>query len=209
MTMRTDLLVAVLALAAMLAFGAVADIASRDFVIRVCIYGLFALSLNLLIGYTGLISFGHALYFAGGAYVFVMLMQSGAVSIPVALLLTIASNALLALAVGAICVRTSEVYFAFLTLAFQMMFYSFLFAARDLTGGDEGLIGGIPRPPFWGISLRDPQHFYAFVCVVTVAATIVLRIAVASPFGYTLRMIRDNPTRAAFVGINVPAARRR
>ena len=207
MTTVKDLAVAVTALAVLLLVGTVVGSAGRDLVIRVCIYGLFALSLNLLIGYTGLISFGHALFFAGGAYVFVMLMQTGAVSVPLALLLTILANSLLALVVGAICVRTSEVYFAFLTLAFQMMFYSFLFAAKDITGGDEGLIGGIPRPPFWGISLRDPLHFYGFVCVVTVTATVLLRVVVTSPLGHVLPMIRDNPVRAAFVGVNVPGAR--
>jgi branched-chain amino acid transport system permease protein len=177
--------------------------ALRDFVIYVMAYGLLALSLNLLTGYTGLVSFGHAAYFASGAYVFGLLMQSGAVALPVALVIAVGVTALFALAVGAICVRLTEIYFAFLTLAFQMLFHSAILTWVSLTGGDQGLMGGIPRPPFLGVDLGDPATFYVFCAALFVGSALILRLVTQSPFGYTLRMIRDNPERAAFLGVDV------
>ena len=177
--------------------------AMRDFVIYVIAYGLLAMSLNLLVGFTGLVSFGHAAYFASGAYIFGLLMQSGAVSIPVAMLAAVGGTALLALVIGAICVRLKEIYFAFLTLAFQMFIHSIILTWVPLTGGDQGLMGGIPRPAFLGIDLNDSMTLYIFCSVVFVACMVIMRQIVQSPFGYTLRMIRDNPQRANFLGVNV------
>lgn len=203
-----DLGVGAAALAALLlipALGAGAGL--TDFIIYVAAYGLLALSLNLLTGYTGLVSFGHAAYFAAGAYSFGLLMQSGSVSIPLAFVLSVGFSALMALVIGAICVRLKEIYFAFLTLAFQMMFHSIILTWVSLTGGDQGLMGGIPRPAFWGIDLSSPDAFYAFCMVVFVAFALVLRQIVQSPFGHTLRMIRDNPQRAEFLGVNTYRAK--
>ncbi len=177
--------------------------ALRDFLIYVMAYGLLAMSLNLLIGFTGLVSFGHAAYFASGAYVFGLLMQSGLTSVPVAMLAAVGGTALLALVIGAICVRSKEIYFAFITLAFQMFIHSIILTWIGLTGGDQGLRGGIPRPPFWGIDLNDARTLYAFCTVVSVLCLLLMRQIVQSPFGATLRMIRDNPLRANFVGVNV------
>lgn len=177
--------------------------AMRDFVIYIIAYGLLAMSLNLLVGFTGLVSFGHAAYFASGAYIFGLLMQSGAVSIPVAMLAAVGGTALLALVIGAICVRLKEIYFAFLTLAFQMFIHSIILTWVSLTGGDQGLMGGIPRPAFLGIDLNDSMTLYIFCAVVFVACMVIMRQIVQSPFGYTLRMIRDNPQRANFLGVNV------
>lgn len=177
--------------------------ALRDFLIYVFAYGLLAMSLNLLVGYTGLVSFGHAAYFASGAYVFGLLMQSGRVSVPVGMLAAVGGTALLALVVGAICVRLKEIYFAFITLAFQMFIHSIILTWVDLTGGDQGLRGGIPRPPFLGVDLNDARTMYAFCAALFVACVLVLRQVAQSPFGYTLRMIRDNPQRANFVGVDV------
>ena len=98
--------------------------------------------------------------------------------------------------------RLKEIYFAFLTLAFQMMFHSIILTWVSLTGGDQGLMGGIPRPVFWGIDLSGPGSFYAFCMVVFVICALILRQIVQSPFGHTLRMIRDNPERAVFLGVN-------
>jgi branched-chain amino acid transport system permease protein len=178
--------------------------ALRDFVIYVIAYGLLATSLNLLIGFTGLVSFGHAAFFATGAYVFGLLMQTGHVSLPAAMLAAVAGTAALSFVIGAICVRLKEIYFAFITLAFQMFIYSVILTWVGLTGGDQGLRGGIPRPVFLGIDLNDPGTLYAFCCIVFVACMLILRQITQSPFGYTLRMVRDNPTRANFVGVNVP-----
>ena len=175
----------------------------RDFMIYLSAYGLLAMSLNLLIGYTGLVSFGHAMFFGSGSYAFGLMMQSGRFSIPLAFLLAVAGSALLALVVGAICVRLKEIYFAFLTLAFQMLLYSLIISWVTITGGDQGLMGGIPRPVFWGIDLSDQRQFLIFCSVVFVLCLLLMRRLTQSPFGYSLRMIRDNPARANFLGINV------
>jgi len=179
----------------------------RDFIIYVIAYGLLAMSLNLLIGYTGLVSFGHAAFFGSGAYAFGILMQSGAVSIRVAFVLSVVFSAFMALVIGAICVRLKEIYFAFLTLAFQMLFHSIILTWVPLTGGDQGLMGGIPRPAFWGIDLRSGETFYVFCVVIFLVCLLLLRQITESPFGYTLRMIRDNPQRAMFLGVNVYRAK--
>ena len=174
-----------------------------DFVIRGASLGLFATSLNLLIGYGGMVSFGHGLFFGLGAYSFGLLMQRTGMPIPAAFVLTIVVNAAVALAIGAICVRLKEIYFAFLTLAFQMFLYSLIILWVPLTGGDQGLRGGIPRPTFLGVDLADQKQLYIAGCVLLVIGLMLMRHIVASPFGYTLRMIRDNAMRAAFLGINV------
>jgi branched-chain amino acid transport system permease protein len=177
--------------------------ALRDFLVYVIAYGLLAMSLNLLIGLTNLVAFGHAMFFASGAYMFGLLMQTGRVGIPVAILATVAGTALLALVVGAICVRLKDIYFSFITLAIQMFFHSVIITWVSLTGGDQGLQGGIPRPPFLGLRLNDGYTLYAFCVVLFVACIAIMRQVSESPFGYTLRLIRDNPTRAAFLGVDV------
>jgi branched-chain amino acid transport system permease protein len=178
--------------------------ALRDFLIYFMAYGLLAMSLNLLVGLTGLVSFGHAAYFATGAYAFGLLMQSGKVSIPVAFVATIAGTAILALVIGAICVRLKEIYFAFITLAFQMFIHSIILTWVSLTGGDQGLRGGIPRPVFLGVDLNEGRVLYSFCGFVFIVCVMIMRQVWQSPFGYTLRMIRDNPARANFLGVNVP-----
>ena len=178
--------------------------ALRDFLIYFMAYGLLAMSLNLLVGLTGLVSFGHAAYFATGAYAFGLLMQSGKVSIPVAFVATIAGTAILALVIGAICVRLKEIYFAFITLAFQMFIHSIILTWVSLTGGDQGLRGGIPRPVFLGVDLNEGRVLYSFCVFVFIVCVMIMRQVWQSPFGYTLRMIRDNPARANFLGVNVP-----
>ena len=199
-----DLAVGALILALLLVLPAVfPKPALRDFLIYVMAYGLLAMSLNLLVGLTGLVSFGHAAYFASGAYIFGLLMQTGRVSIPVAMLATILGTALLALVIGAICVRLKEIYFSFITLAFQMFIHSIILTWVSLTGGDQGLRGGIPRPPFLGIDLRNGTTLYVFCVVVFMICLAVMRQVWQSPFGFTLRMIRDNTNRANFLGVDV------
>ena len=173
-----------------------------DFVIRLAAFGLFATSLNILVGYGGMVSFGHAMFFGGGAYAFGLLMQKGGASIPVAIFGAVVFCALLGLVVGAICVRLKEIYFSFLTLAFQMLIHSIIITWSSLTGGDQGLMGGIPR--VWGsINLADTQTLYWFSCIVGVLCLFLMRYILQSPFGYTLRMVRDNADRAKFLGIDV------
>src|SRR5262249_32183001 len=177
--------------------------AFSDFVIRLSAFAIFATSLNLLIGYGGMVSFGHGLFYGLGAYSFALLMQKAGTSIPAAFALTVLINGAVAALIGAICIRLREIYFSFLTLAFQMLLHSLIIAWTSVTGGDQGLTGGVPRPPFLGIRLDDPHQLYLFCCTVLVASLLLMRHLVQSPFGYTLRMIRDNPRRAEFLGIRV------
>lgn len=174
-----------------------------DFLIYGMAYGLLAMSLNLLVGLTGLVSFGHATYFASGAYMFGILMQTGQVSIPLAMIATVLGSALLSLLIGAICVRLKEIYFSFITLAFQMFIHSIILTWIGLTGGDQGLRGGIPRPPFFGIDLSDSLSLYMFCVVIFMLCLAVMRQIWQSPFGYTLRLIRDNANRSTFLGVDV------
>ena len=174
-----------------------------DFVIRCAAMGLFATSLNLLVGYTGMISFGHGMFFGLGAYGFGLIMQRTAMPVPLALVATLAITAVVATIIGAICVRLKEIYFAFVTLAFQMLIHSTILSWSSFTGGDQGLRGGIPRPVFLGIDLSNHVHLYLASCVLLVSGLLAMRQIAQSPFGYTLRMIRDNEMRARFIGIDV------
>ena len=174
-----------------------------DFVIRFSAYALFATSLNFLVGYGGMVSFGHGMFFGLGAYAFALLMQRTGMPIPAAFAITLVMCAAVGLVIGAICVRLKEIYFAFLTLAFQMMLYSLIILWVPLTGGDQGLRGGIPRPPFLGINLANQTHLYLVSCTLMIIGMILMHHLLQSPFGYTLRMIRDNAARANFLGIAV------
>ena len=178
-----------------------------DMVIHIAILGLFATSLNLLIGYTGLVAFGHGMFYGSGAYGFGLLMQAGAYSVPMALSIAVLGSALISLVVGLICTKTKEVYFSFLTLAIQMMFYNTILSWRTLTGGDQGLMGGFKKPIFLGIDLSNQDHVYWFITAVVILSLGVLWHITKTPFGYALRMIRDNSARVEFLGMNVRAYR--
>ena len=178
-----------------------------DFVIRCSAFGLFATSLNLLVGYTGMISFGHGMFFGLGAYGFGLIMQRTGVPIPVAFLGTLLITVVVSVVIGAICVRLKEIYFAFVTLAFQMLIHSMILSWASLTGGDQGLRGGIRRPVFLGVDLANHIHLYFVSCALLVIGLLLMRQIAQSPFGYTLRMIRDNASRASFIGIDVWRAR--
>jgi branched-chain amino acid transport system permease protein len=204
MSFKKELLIAALGLAILIIIPFLTSSrVTLDFVIRLASYGIFATSLNILVGYGGMVSFGHALFFGGGAYAFGLLMQKTGTSIPLAMLGAILFCAAVGFVVGAICVRLKEIYFSFLTLAFQMLFYSIIVTWSALTGGDQGLTGGIPRTPFWGINLGDTTQMYWFASVIGVACLVLMRYILQSPFGYTLRMVRDNADRARFLGVDV------
>jgi len=203
-TFRSDFLWALLALAILALIPSLSS--SRvllDYVIRLAAMGIFATSLNILVGYGGLVSFGHAMFFGGGAYAFALTMQKTSAPIPLAMLVAILFCAVMGFIVGAICVRLKEIYFSFLTLAFQMLLHSVILTWTSLTGGDQGLTGGIPRTPFLGINLADHTQFYWFACVMAVACLLLIRTVLQSPFGYTLRMVRDSAERARYLGIDV------
>jgi branched-chain amino acid transport system permease protein len=199
-----DLLIAIAAFAVLASLPFLfSSKALLDFVIRCAAFGLFATSLNLLVGYTGMISFGHGMFFGLGAYGFGLIMQRTGVPVPVAFLGTLVLTAVVATVIGAICVRLKEIYFAFVTLAFQMLIHSIILSWVSLTGGDQGLRGGVPRPKFFGIDPTNHVHLYIMSCALLVIGLLLMRQIAQSPFGYTLRMIRDNASRASFIGIDV------
>ena len=169
-----------------------------DFVVRCCAFGLFATSLNLLIGYTGMTSFGHGMFFGLGAYVFGILMQRTGMPIPLAVLLTIVVVAVVAAAVGAICARLKDIYFAFVTLAFQMLLHSLIISLPALTGGDQGLRGGIPRPAFFGVNLAEQSHLYMF-------SVALLLLGAALVFGETAIVTKALVT-IVFIFLTAPVA---
>jgi branched-chain amino acid transport system permease protein len=172
-------------------------------------YGVVLLGLNLLFGYTGLVSFGHALFIGLGAYTAAFLTGLFKVRSLELILLTAALVAgLVAMPVAALCVRYVKIYFGMLTLAFGMVFYTFLLKFYKLTGGDEGMpvarpfllgrdLGAIPKTEY----LAGPYYFYS-LAVLVIAAVVMWRI-VHSPFGLCLKTIRDNPAKAETLGIGV------
>jgi branched-chain amino acid transport system permease protein len=172
-------------------------------------YGVILLGLNLLFGYTGLVSFGHALFVGIGAYTGAFLTtHAGIRSLEVIVLAAAILGALAAALVGLLCVRYVKIYFGMLTLAFGMVFYTFLLKFYRLTGGDEGM--QVLRPLLLGFNLDampkttylvGPYYYYC-LGVLVVAAAVMWRI-VHSPFGLCLRTIRDNPAKAEALGVSV------
>jgi branched-chain amino acid transport system permease protein len=161
-------------------------------------WALFAVSLDLLLGYTGLLSFGHAAFWGSSAYVTGLVALHAGVPFPVAILAGSAAAALLAVPIGFLSVRLRGIYFAMVTLAFAQMIYFVVNQWRDVTGGENGL-QGVPRELF-GVDLSDPFYFYyAGLPFVLVGMFVAWRI-VHSPFGRVLVSIRDNTARAQALG---------
>ena len=176
-------------------------------------YAVTLLGLNLLFGYTGLLSFGHALFIGIGAYAGAFLTHRfGVRSLEVILLVAAVLGALVAAPVAALCVRYVKIYFGMLTLAFGMVFYTFVLKFYSLTGGDEGMpflrplllgrdLSAMPKTDY----LIGPYYYYC--AAVLVLATAAMWRIVHSPFGLCLRTIRDNPLKAEALGISVPRYR--
>jgi len=166
---------------------------------------LFALGFNLLLGYTGLLSFGQAGFFAVGAYACALILLQ-APSLLIGVIGGVVATGLVALVLGYLSVKLTEIYFSMLTLSFGMMIHSLVWRWRDVTGGDDGLTG-IPRAPFElpgiRIDLSALADYYYFVLVTTVIAVWVIYRIVKSPLGLTFQAIRDSAVRAEFVGIPV------
>lgn len=176
-------------------------------------YGVVLLGLNLLFGYTGLVSFGHALFIGLGAYTAAVLTTVlGIRHMEVILLVAAVAGAIVAMPVGALCVRYVKIYFGMLTLAFGMVFYTFLLKFYRLTGGDEGM--RMLRPTLlgsewagWSKTAFLVGPYYYFSLAVLIVATAVMWRIVRSPFGLCLRVIRDNPLKAESLGVSVPRYR--
>jgi branched-chain amino acid transport system permease protein len=162
---------------------------------------LYATSLNLLMGYGGMLSLGHAAYYAVAAYTSgLLVVQVGWPMLP-AMLMGPLVAALFALVFGIFIVRTSHLehaYFLMLTLAFSQLVYAMIYKWYGLTHGDDGISGMVPS----GI-IASPRNFALFTLIVVAGCLAVLKVIVQSPFGLTLQAIRDNPRRAEFVGLSV------
>ncbi|MBI3988459.1 MAG: branched-chain amino acid ABC transporter permease [candidate division NC10 bacterium] len=175
--------------------------------IQILLLSLLAMGFNLLFGYTGLLSFGHAAFYAIGAYAAGLILKEATPSLLLAVLVGTAVAALFSLVIGFFCVRHTKIYFSMLTLAFGMMVYSLIWKWRDVTGGDDGLIG-IPRgtlsiPGLLQVNLHSMESYYYFVLIVCLLSTLFLHRLVHSSFGLILQGIRENAERVAFTGISV------
>ena len=176
---------------------------------QITILALFAVSLNLLLGYTGLGSFGHAAYFGIGAYTCAILMKSCGVPFLGAFAAAGVMAASFGLVFGFFCVRLTRIYFAMLTLAFAQIVWAICFKWNDVTGGEQGL-PNVPYPELNWLSslpgfggLRTGELFYLVALTLAAFCFAVLRRIVQSPFGRMLTVIRDNPERAEFIGVDV------
>jgi branched-chain amino acid transport system permease protein len=168
------------------------------FFTEVIVWGLFALSYNLLIGHTGMLSFGHATFFGIGAYTYALLVKKAAAPFVLALAAVPVVGLLSGLIIGFFCVRNKGLYFAFLTLAFGQMVYLILFRWYSFTGGEDGIIG--VRIPGW---LAGTTNAYYFALGVSVLCLFLLLTVTNSAFGAVLHATRDNPERVKFSGMKV------
>lgn len=165
---------------------------------EIAIAGLFATAFNLLMGYGGMVSFGHAAYFALGAYASALLVKKAGLPMLLALPAAPVVAALGALVFGVFIVRLTATYFAMLSLAFGQIVFTVIFKWKSLTGGDDGILG--LWPPEW---LKSPAAYYYFTVTVVALALLALRAIVDSPFGSALKAVRENPRRARYIGIDV------
>jgi branched-chain amino acid transport system permease protein len=178
---------------------------------QMLVYGLFALGFNLLYGYTGLLSFGHAAYWGLGAYgAGIVLAKLGWTSLWAALAVGMLAAGVGGALVGFFALRRRGIYFAMLTLAFAQLFYFIAFHLADLTGGDDGL-RGIPQLPLglFGLSvpMKSPLAFHCFALAAAAVAVAGLQRVLRSPFGAVLAAIRENGDRATACGYDVGRVR--
>ncbi len=174
---------------------------------RILVMGLAAMSLNFLLGFTGVLSFGHAAYFGLGAYGAAMAIKYLDLGTIPAIALGALVATLAAIVIGALIVRRRGVYFAMVTIAFGQVFYFIAFRWTTLTGGDDGLNGWHRMAINFGFATLDifgsDKAFYYFVLVVFAVCAGAMAILLASPFGRTLIAIRENERRARFLGVPV------
>ena len=179
--------------------------------IEVLIFAIFAMSLDLLLGYTGLPSFGHAAFFGLGAYIVAYMTSRNELALGLtdnlllALPVVLLATALVAVVVGFFALRTSGIYFLMITLAFAQMLFSIAIRWSSVTGGSDGLTG-VPRPALglggFTYAFESRESFYFLVLGLFLTVWLLLRRIVSSPFGMTLRGIRENEQRMRALGYN-------
>jgi branched-chain amino acid transport system permease protein len=178
-------------------------------VITIFAFSIALLGLNLLFGYGGLLSLGHAMYMAMGAYSLALLgSRFGVKSFELQLLVAVAVSGTAAAVIGLMCVRYTTIFFSMLTLAFGMIFHSFLFKFYDLTGGETGI--SVARPSLLGIAFARMSKtafligpFYWYVLVLFIGMFAVMAVIVRSPYGLALQAMRDNPSKTEFLGVSI------
>ena len=164
-------------------------------------WGLFALAFDLVFGYVGLLSFGHAMFWGTSGYVTANVLLRTGLPVPVAILAGTVAALVLALPTGYLSIRSAGIYFSMITLAFAQMVDFIARQAATYTGGDNGL-PGIPRPPLGPLHFDNPLHLYYFTLALAGLGYLIAARAIESPFGQALRAIRDNRVRAQSVGYN-------
>jgi branched-chain amino acid transport system permease protein len=172
------------------------------FATNLACFVLFAVAFDLLLGFTGLLSFGHAMFWGGAAYVTTIAVSVANMPPPLAAIVGTIYAGILALLVGALSIRSTGIYFAMITLALAQLQYFIVFQWHDLTGGENGLQFS-SRGSLFGLSLENDRLYYFLVLIiVAVCFAFALRV-VSSPFGLVLTAMRDNEPRARSVGYNV------
>ncbi len=198
MSTQVKYAIAALVLVALLALPMLGSLYAVYLVTEIIIFALFALSFNLLLGFGGMISFGHAAYFAIGAYACAIFLTTLQLPLIVALPGAVFVSAFVAGVIGYVCTRLTEIYFAMLTLAFGQLVWAVAFKWAAVTGGDTGFIG-VHIPEF----LDNPTSFFYFALAVVVISGLIMWRIVNSAYGFTLSATRENRNRAEFIGVNV------
>ena len=203
------ILVAVIIVVLAVAAPYIANTYTISLLIEVLIFSIFAMSLNLLVGYTGLPSFGHAAFFGLGAYInaYISGVNDLTLNLTNNILLTlpivVIGTGTIALIIGSLALRTDGIYFLMITLAFAQMLFSVAMRWSAVTGGSDGLIG-IPRPEIdlgvWKYSFESRTAFYYFVVTTFVAIYFGLHNIIHSPFGLALKGINSNQMRMQALG---------
>ena len=172
------------------------------FAMKVLCFALFACAFNLLLGFTGLLSFGHAAFFGTAAYITAYLCKEAGFSPELGIVLGVVGSGALGFLIGSLAIRRQGIYFAMVTLALSQMVY-FLAVQLPFTGGEDG-IQGVPRGMLFGlIDLKNDVAMYYFVLAVFLLGFAIIMRAVHSPFGQVLKAIRENEPRAISLGYNV------
>ena len=195
------------------ALAAIPAVASPFQTITICyglVFAIAALGFNLLLGYTGLLSFGHSAYFGTGAYVVALLVKYlGVASMELFVVAGILGSVVVAGLFGVVCVRYTRIFFGILTLALSQVLWSLALKLFWVTGGSDGLrvptptlLGGLGGPGADKVEFIAHRYYY-YVLILFLVATAAMWLIVSSPFGKALQAIRDNETRAEFVGVQV------
>src|ERR1700712_180583 len=172
------------------------------FLMKVLCFALFACAFNLLIGYTGLLSFGHAAFFGGAGYIAGFALKALGLPTELGLILGTAFAALVGLVMGSLAIRRQGIYFTMITLALAQMLY-FVFLQAPFTGGEDGL-QGVPRGRLLGmLDLTNDLTLYYVVLAITVAGFALIVRTIHSPFGQVLKAIKENEPRAISLGYDV------